>query len=250
VSPWEVPLVVLAGIGGGLAGSIAGLASLVSYPALLAVGLSPVSANMTNTVSLVFSSVGSVLGSRPELRGQATRVRRLGAVAVAGGIVGGVLLLSTPAGLFELIVPWLIAFGSLTILVSKRPEVHHDTPYTTDSRLVVVLIFAIGVYGGYFGAAAGVLLLAVLLAATPDTLARCNALKNVVLGLANLVAALAFVVFGTVSWLVAIPLAVGLFIGASAGPVIVRHAPDRPLRILIALGGVALAVYLAIDAYG
>ena len=247
---WDAVLVLLAGVGGGLTGSIAGLASLVSYPALLAVGLSPVTANMTNTVSLVFSSLGSVLGSRPELRGQHVRVRRLGAIGVAGGVAGGVLLLSTPSGLFEQIVPWLIAFGSLTILLSKRPAPHPDAPHPTDSPLVVFLVFAIGVYGGYFGAAAGVLLLALFLASTSETLARCNALKNVVLGLANVVAAIAFAVFGSVDWAMAVPLAIGLFTGASVGPIVVRHAPERPLRVAIALAGVGLAIYLGIDAYG
>lgn len=240
----------VAGVGGGLTGSIAGLASLVSYPALLAVGLPPVTANVTNTVSLTCSSLGSVLGSRPELRGQGVRVRRLGAVGVAGGIVGGGLLLSTPSGLFERVVPWLIAFGSVTILVRRRPAAHPERPYTADSRVVVLLVFVIGVYGGYFGAAAGVLLLALLLAATPESLARCNALKNVVLGLANLVAGVLFVVFGSVRWSAAAPLALGLFIGAGIGPIVVRRLPERPLRIAIALAGVGLAIHLAVDAYG
>jgi uncharacterized membrane protein YfcA len=246
---WTVLVVFLAGIGGGLTGSIAGLASLVSYPALLAVGLPPVTANVTNTVSLVFSSLGSVLGSRPELRGQGHRARRLGAVGVAGGICGGVLLLSTPSGLFERVVPWLIAFGAVTILATRRPAAHPDGPHPADSRLVVGLVFVIGVYGGYFGAAAGVLLLALFLAATPETLARSNALKNVVLGLANAVAGVVFVVFGSVRWSSAIPLALGLFIGASIGPIIVRRVPERPLRIAIALAGVGLAIHLGIDAY-
>jgi uncharacterized membrane protein YfcA len=249
VTVWSTLFVILAGIGGGLTGSIAGLASLISYPALLVVGLPPLTANVTNTVSLVFSSAGSILGSRPELRGQATRVKRLGAVGVAGGVVGGGLLLATPSGLFEQVVPFLIAFGSLTILVSRRPVEHAGAVYTTDSRLVVALVFAIGVYGGYFGAAAGVLLLALLLAATPETLPRCNALKNVVLGVANLVAAVVFAVFGSVAWTVAVPLAVGLFVGACIGPIVVRHAPERALRVGIAFAGVGLAVYLGIDAF-
>jgi uncharacterized membrane protein YfcA len=184
------------------------------------------------------------------LRGQGRRARRLGAVGVVGGIVGGVALLSTPSGLFVRLVPWLIAFGSVTILATRRPAAHPDGPYTADSRVVVLAVFAIGVYGGYFGAAAGVLLLALFLAATPETLARCNALKNVVLGLANAVAGAVFVVFGSVRWSVAVPLAVGLFIGARTGPIIVRRVPERPLRIAIALAGLGLAIHLAIDAYG
>lgn len=246
---WRPVLLLVAGVGAGLTGSIAGLASVISYPALLGVGLAPVTANVTNTVALVFSSVGSVAGSRPELRGQAARVRRLGAVGILGGTVGGVVLLSSPAGAFEKIVPWLIGFGSLTILVTSRPPIDPDAPPRADSRLVLLGVFLIGVYGGYFGAAAGVLLLALLLAASSETLARCNALKNFVLGLANLVAAVVFVLFGSVDWVAAVPLAIGLFVGGRTGPVIVRHAPARLLRILIAIAGIGLAIYLGVDAY-
>jgi uncharacterized membrane protein YfcA len=245
----EALLLVLAGVGAGLAGSIAGLASLISYPALLAFGLAPVTANVTNTVALVFSSVGSVSGSRPELRGQRVQVRQLGAVSVLGGVVGGVLLLATPGGSFERIVPWLIGFGSLTILFTRRPTALLEAPHHSDSWAVLAGVFLIGVYGGYFGAAAGVLLLALLLIATSETLARCNALKNVVLGLANFVAAVVFVLFGSVSWNAAIPLAAGLLMGGRVGPIVVRHSPARLLRVLIALAGVGLASYLGIDAY-
>jgi len=246
---WRPVLLLVAGVGAGLTGSIAGLASVISYPALLGVGLAPVTANVTNTVALVFSSVGSVAGSRPELRGQAARVRRLGAVGILGGTVGGVVLLSSPAGAFEKIVPWLIGFGSLTILITSRPPIDPDAPPRADSRLVLLGVFLIGVYGGYFGAAAGVLLLALLLAASSETLARCNALKNFVLGLANLVAAVVFVLFGSGDWVAAVPLAIGLFVGGRTGPVIVRHAPARLLRILIAIAGIGLAIYLGVDAY-
>src|ERR1700737_4092197 len=112
---------VLAGFGGGLAGSAPGLASLVSYPALLAVGLPPVTANVSNTVALVCSSIGSVSGSRPELRGQQSVARRLGAIAIAGGVTGGVLLLATPSSAFTLVVPWLIGLASLAILIRRNP---------------------------------------------------------------------------------------------------------------------------------
>jgi uncharacterized membrane protein YfcA len=119
-----------------------------------------------------------------------------------------------------------------------------------DSRPVLLLVFCVGIYAGYFGAAAGVLLLALFLAATPDSLPRCNALKNVVLGVANFVAAVVFALFGSVDWAAAGPLAVGLFAGASLGPVVVRRAPVRALRLAIALAGLGLAGYLAVDAYG
>ncbi len=246
---WQVVLLVVAGVAAGLSGSIAGLASLFSYPALLAVGLAPVTANVTNTVALVFNSVGSVAGSRPELAGQATRVRRMGAAGLAGGVVGGVLLLAGSASAFEKAVPWLIGLGSLAILIRTANPIELETERPPDSRPVLIGVFAIGIYGGYFGAAAGVLLLALLLAVTAEPLARCNAVKNLVLGLANLVAAIVFIVFGSVDWVAAVPLAVGLFAGGRVGPVIVRHSPANLLRALIAVAGVGLAVYLGIKAY-
>lgn len=239
-----------AGVGAGLTGSTAGLASLISYPALLAIGLPPVRANVTNTVALVFNSVGSVSGSRPELAGQGPRLRRLAPVAAAGGIVGGILLLTTPSGTFEKLVPVLIGIGAVSILLRPRRErAAARVPRSGDSATVLVGMFLICIYGGYFGAAAGVLLLGLLLFAGSDTLADSNAIKNVVLGVANSIAALVFVVFGSVDWPAAVPLAVGLFVGGRIGPVIVRHSNPTVVRVLIAAAGVGLAVSLGIDAY-
>jgi uncharacterized membrane protein YfcA len=239
---------VLAGVGGGLCGSVAGLASLVSYPALLAVGLPPVTANVSNTVALVFSSIGSVWGSRPELHGQRARARRLGGIALGGGIVGAVLLLATPSESFALIVPWLIGLASLGILIRRNPArlvpASHPPTWTLAAG-----VFGIGVYAGYFGAAGGVLLLALLLATTAESLARSNALKNVLLGIANGVAAVAFVLFGPVHWSAVIPLAIGFLIGGRLGPIVVRRAPAGPLRTVIACAGLVLAVHLGLDAY-
>jgi len=245
VSGGELLLLLGAGLVAGLTGSIAGLASLVSYPALLAVGLGPVAANVTNTVSLVFSSVGATLGSRPELVGQASRVRTLAIAAMAGGAVGAALLLLTPSDTFEKLAPWLIGVASLAILLRPRvrPQEHRrPAPLTAGS-------FLIAVYGGYFGAAAGVMLLALLLVATGDTLARSNALKNVVLGIANAVAAIGFALLGPVHWAAVVPLAAGLLAGGRLGPVVVRHSDARLLRVLIGLAGLALALKLGADAY-
>ena len=250
MSATELLLLVCAGIGAGLAGSIAGLASLVSYPALLAVGLGPVTANVTNTVGLVFSGLGSTLGSRTELRGQAPHVRALAVAAVCGGIVGAGLLLITPSRTFEQIAPWLIGAASLTILLRRRlqPAAADGETHTAGSALVGG-VFLIGIYGGYFGAAAGVMLLALLLNLTHDTLARSNALKNAVLGIANGTAALGFCLLAPVEWSAIAPLAVGLFAGARLGPVVVRHADAAVLRTLIGLAGIGLAVKLGVDAY-
>ena len=246
MSGLELLLLVCAGLGGGLAGSIAGLASLVSYPALLAVGLGPVTANVTNTVAMVGVGAGAALGSRAELEGQALRVRELAVAAVLGGAAGAGLLLLTPSGTFERIAPWLIGAASLTILL--RPRVRTGT-HGDGGPGVVGGVFLIGIYGGYFGAAAGVMLLALLLVGTDETLARSNALKNVVLGMANLVAAVGFSLLGPVHWGAVVPLALGLFAGARLGPIVVRHSNPGVLRAVIGVAGLALAVKLGVDAY-
>jgi len=245
---------VAAGVGGGLTGSVAGLASIVTYPALLAAGLAPVTANVTNTVALVCSTTGSVSASRPELRGQRATVRRLALAGTVGGACGGALLLLTPSGSFELAVPWLVALGAVSMLARRRlvrPDADADgAPARRGGSGLVAATALVGVYGGYFGAGAGVMLLALLLHATDLTLPRANAVKNVVLGLANAVAAVAFVAFGPVRWSAALPLGLGLFVGGRLGPAIVRRAPADGLRIAIAVAGLGLAVKLGIGAYG
>ena len=241
--PW--PLLVLAGVGAGLCGSMAGLASLFSYPALLAAGINPVVANQTNTVALATASVGAVLGSRPELRGQGRRTLRLLPLTVAGGAVGAGLVLVTPPDTFALIVPFLVAGASVVLL---RPPA---ATRRVEARLGPVMtagVVAVGVYSGYFGAAAGVLLLALLTRALAEPLVRVNALKNVLLGASNVVAAAGFVAFGEVAWSAAVPLTLGLLVGNYAGPSIARRVPPRVLRVGIALAGLVLAVVLLVRA--
>ena len=256
MTPVEFVVLVLAGIGGGLTGSIAGLASLITYPALLATGVPPLTANITNTVGLVLNSVGSVSASRPELRTQGRRMRRFAAAAILGGTTGAVLLLLTPSGAFERIVPLLIAAASVAILVQRpAPElavegaIEHAKHPDRDPWWLPLVVFAICIYGGYFGAAAGVLLLAVYLLTTGEGVPRSNALKNVTLGVANSVAALGYILFASVAWASALPLAIGLFIGGSLGPRIVRRVPQTALRRVIAFAGLGLAIVLGVQAY-
>jgi uncharacterized membrane protein YfcA len=253
VTVLEFVLLVLAGIGAGLTGSVAGLASLISYPALLATGVAPVTANITNTVALVLNSVGSVSASGPELRGQRQRVLRLAGAAVLGGATGAALLLLTPASAFERVVPWLIAAASVAILLQRPPREiaaeHAEAAATPDPVWLLPVTFTVGIYGGYFGAAAGVLMLAAYLVGTGEGLPRSNALKNVVLGLANAVAATGYAILAHVAWLAVVPLASGLFIGGRLGPRVVRRAPQTVLRRVIAVAGLALAVRLALQAY-
>lgn len=254
MSPAEFALLIAAGIAGGLFGSIAGLASLATYPALLAVGLTPVAANVTNTVALVFTGVGSILGSRPELVGQGPRLRTMVPVAAVGGIIGAALLLSTPAGGFEKIVPWLLGFASLTILIPRRPPPDAGAEPVFRGRSQVLVeggaLLLIAVYGGYFGAAAGVLLLALLLRITHASLARANAAKNTLLFVANTVAAVAFAFLAPVDWAAVLPLGLGCLIGSRLGPIVVRKAPSTILRVLIGIAGMGLAIWLGVQAYG
>ena len=243
-----------AGVLGGLTGSIAGLASVATYPALLLVGLPPVTANVTNTVALVFNGIGSIWGSRPELEGQQAWIERIAPVAVLGGVSGAALLLSTPAEGFERVVPILLGLSSVAILLpprgSRDARVADHRRHTAGVLLESTAILLICIYGGYFGAAAGVLLLALLLRAGHATLAHANASKNVILGIANGVAAVMFAFLAPVHWPSVLAVGIGCLVGSRLGPIVVRRAPATPLRILIGAAGLVLAVRLGIDAYG
>ena len=247
----RLALLFLAGVGSGLVGSTAGLASLVSYPALLAAGLSPVAANVTNTVALIGSSVGSVSRSRRELVGQRRRILLLAPLAAASGAVGAVLLLSTPPGAFEAVVPYLIALASVLLLLGPRlrqlrTSAHHPDAagpgragFWPTSGMVASFV-----YGGYFGAAAGVMVLALLLASTELTLPRATALRNLVVGCANATAAVVFSIFAPVRFVDALFLGVGCLVGGSFGPTLVRRVPPTVLRVTIAVLGFGLAIAL------
>jgi uncharacterized membrane protein YfcA len=237
-----------AGVLAGIVSVVASLASLVSYPALLAVGLAPVAANVTNTTALVFVGFGAAAGSRPELAGQRRRLWRLGVLNAVGGAGGAALLLLTPASAFEAVVPWLIAGASIVLLLG--PRLRGGPGGREDSRWLRIGVLAVAVYTGYFGAAGGVLVLAVLTAMLDLPLARTIAIKNVISAVANAAAALAFALFGPVSWSAVLPLALGFLLGGRIGPGLVRRLPEGPLRVFIALCGLGVALTLGFDAYG
>lgn len=239
-------VLLLAGIGAGLTGSMAGLASLISYPALLAVGIPPVAANVTNTVALLSTAFGAAAGSRRELRGQSRRIAGHGVIGVIGGTAGALLLMGTPSSAFERVVPGLIAIGGLALLFRERLRDWYARPGPRPPLAVAVL--GIAVYSGYFGAGAGVLLLAALSLATVEPLAVSNAVKTLVLGFSNLAAAVLYAVFAPVHWAAAGALAAGCLIGSWIGPALVRRTPERPLRVAIAISAIGLAVYLWYEA--
>ena len=250
IGPGTLLLLLVAGVGAGVTGSTAGLASLISYPALLAVGLPPVTANVTNTVALIGSSIGSVSGSRAELRGQGRDIRRYTGLAAIAGALGATLLLIGPAGTFQQLVPYLIAGASILLLLSPRlrairaGRADPAAAPAAHGAMVPVGLFVTCAYGGYFGAAAGVMILALLLFATDKTLPAANALKNLLLGVANAVAAVGFVIFSDVRLAAVVPLGLGCLVGGRIGPIIVRRVPPTVLRTIIAVAGLGLSIKL------
>lgn len=247
----QLGLLFVAGIGAGTVGSTAGLASLVSYPALLLVGLPPVTANVTNSIGLIGSTLGSVSGSRPELRGLGRQVLLGLPVAILGGGLGGALLLVGSPGTFEVVVPFLVAGASVLLLLSPRiRELGRRRGHDGLGPGSVTLMFLACGYGGYFGAAAGVMILALLLARTDRPLPVSNALKNVFLGSANATAAVLFAFRAHVEWSAVPALLVGCIIGGWIGPALVRRVPAPALRRVVGIAGLLLAVRLAWSAFG
>ncbi len=245
----DVLVLLAAGTLGGIFSTVVSIASLVSYPVLLALGVPPLSANMTNTVSLVLTGAGSVAGSRPELAGQGRLVLRLGAITALGGAAGAAVLLMTPASTFTVVVPVLIGAASLLLLV--QPRIRKLAPAPDEGNRLVhgIALFAVAMYVGYFGAAAGVMLLVVLSIMIEESLVKVNAIKNAVSGMANATAALCFALFGDVRWTFVAPLAAGFLVGGWIGPKIARRVPAGPFRVVVSLCGIGLAVKLGLSAY-
>jgi uncharacterized protein len=239
--------VLLAGAGAlaALAGTAGGITSLISYPALLLAGVPPLPANIVNVVSLVVCWPGSAAASRPELRGRGRWLARWAPVAALGGAAGAVLLVSTPPGVFSRVVPFLLAAAALALLFQPRISAWLDRTERRAGALVLAAgLFAVSAYNGYFGAGAGVMLLALMLLTTDQDLARANALKNWLLGPASVVAAITFILLGPVDWSAVAPLAAGMLVGSVAGPQVTRRMPPGLLRWLVALTGLGVAVRL------
>lgn len=245
-------LLVVAGVAAGVTGSVAGLASLVSYPALLAFGLPPLAANVTNTTAMSSVMVGTAAGARPELRGQGRRLLLLSLCCGVGGAGGAALLLWLPASTFAAVVPWLVALGSVLLLLRDRVRAWSEElqarrrPASGSGRWPWALaVAATGVYAGYFGAAAGIIMLAILSVRYAEPFVVTNAVKTIVTGAANVVAMVVYVLVAPVNWPAAVLLGLGLAVGGWTGPKIVRRLPERPLRYGIAVAGLGLAAWLA-----
>ena len=243
----EALALLAAGIAAGGINTIVGSGTLVTFPTLLAIGYPAVVANVSNTVGLVPGSLSGAIGYRRELSGQRERLWRLGAASVLGGITGALLLLKLPAAAFDAIVPVLIGLGCALVLLQPwisrvvRPPEHAPAH---GSLVVWLLVYAAGVYGGYFGAAQGVILIAILGVGLTESMHRVNAAKNILAMLVNGVAAVVFILIADVAWEAAGVIAVGSIIGGQFGATVGRRLPAPVFRGFVALVGLVAIVKL------
>jgi uncharacterized protein len=248
LSPGEVVAIALAGLAAGTINTVVGSGTLITFPVLLAFGYAPVTANVSNTIGLVPGSVSGAIGYRRELAGQRARVLRFGTMSVAGGITGAVLLLVLPASAFKAIVPVFIAIALvLTVLQPRLNAWLARREIDLERRGAVLAPFAVyltGVYGGYFGAAQGILLLAILGVALAQDLQRTNALKNVLAGMVNGVAGLYFVFAAHVAWGPAAIIAASSIVGGQLGARYGRRLSPGALRAAIVAVGIFAIVRL------
>ena len=232
--------IFVAGLAAGTINTIVGSGTLVTFPTLLAIGYPPVLANVSNTVGLVPGTLSGAIGYRRELVGQRDRLLRLGAASLLGGVAGALLLLSLPAEAFDAIVPVLIGLGCVLVLaqpwISKRVRPPEHAP-AHGSVIVWTLVFFAGVYGGYFGAAQGVLLIAILGLGLAESMQRINAAKNILSLLVNFVAAVVFIAVTDVAWAAAAVIAAGSIVGGQLGATVGRKLPAPVFRGIVAVVG-------------
>ena len=239
--------VLIAGVAAGAINAVVGSGTLITFPTLIAFGVAPVTANVSNTIGLVPGVVSGIVGYRRELSGQRARAIRLGSASLIGGVIGAVLLLSLPAGAFKAIVPVLILLGLLLVVLQPRISAwvdarHEGAREENGPRWVWPAVLLTGVYGGYFGAAQGVLLMGILGIGIADTLQRLNGLKQVLAGLVNGVAGVIFIVVAHVDWKVVALIAVGSVIGGQIGATVGRRLSPLALRVFIVVVGLAALV--------
>lgn len=245
-----VALLVVAGFAGGTINAIVGSGTLLVYPALLAIGLPPVVANGTNTTGLCLGSLSSAYGYRRELAG---RMRRL-ALPLAGSVTaacfGAWLVISLPERVFVAVVPWLILMAALLVAVQPRVvrwlRSRNSGDRTASTPTLTAAVTASGVYGGYFGAAQGVILMAILGTLYDRDLQKANGAKNLMATGANVAAAVVFALAGRVDWLAALLVAVGAITGGLIGARLGRRLPDRVMRAAVVVVGVIAAASLLV----
>jgi hypothetical protein len=240
----DVVLVIAGGLVAGIANTVAGGGSLLSFPLLVALGLPPLDANVTNTVGIAPATLGGVMGMQRELRGQRPRLLALLPFSVAGAIAGAVLLLTTPAQAFNRVVPALIVVACVVLMLQHRIASLLEGGRARRSWLLRAGMLVTAVYGGYFGAAVSIIVLAILAVTVRDTLRRLNALKVPLAGAMNLVSGIAFAFFAPVHWAYVAALAPSTLVGGRVGAAASRRIPDRPLRYAVIVLGLVAAAWL------
>ncbi len=245
----EILAVLGVGIVAGTMNTVVGSGSLVTFPTLLAFGFPALVANVSNTLGLVPGNVSGVVAYRRELSGQGRRVAMLGAMSALGGTAGALLLLALPGSVFHRVVPWLVLLACVLVAVQPRVARWLESRGTRRAHGGPVLhlsVLATGVYGGYFGAAQGVVLVALLGISIEDTLQRLNGAKNVLAALANGSAAIVFLAESHISYEAAGLIAAGSVVGGQVGGLVGRRLRPQLLRaIIVAVGLVATITLLA-----
>ncbi len=236
-----------AGMAAGAINAVVGSGTLITFPTLLAFGYAPVLANVTNNIGLVPGSAAGAWAYRRELAGQRSRVLRLAGCSLAGGVIGAILLLELPESAFDAIVPVLILLAVVLVILGPRLNqlvAKRESAPPHGGVAVLVAVFACGIYGGYFGAAQGILLMAFLGILLDEQMQRLNAAKNVLAGLVNAVAAVVFVLASEVAWEAVAVIAVGSTIGGQLGGMYGRRLSPTVLRGIIVVVGLTAAVRL------
>ncbi|MEU0938912.1 sulfite exporter TauE/SafE family protein [Embleya sp. NPDC005971] len=253
MNPAEALLVLVAGLGAGTVNTVVGSGSLLTFPVLLALGYPPVVANVSNTIGLTPGSISGALGYRRELAAQSARLLPLSVAAVLGGVSGGLLLLGLPPGAFRAVVPALVLLAALLMAaqpwLSRRLRARRERRATPEGgtgvgAALLSAVFTVSVYGGYFGAAQGVLLLALLATLLDEDLNRLNGLKNLLQALVNLVAAVLFTITAEVAWYPVLLLALGSVAGGRLGALLGRNIPAPALRTLVVAIGTTVGLAL------
>ena len=258
LSAIELALAALAAVAAGAMNALAGGGTLITFPTLVALGLSPVAANVTNTLAVAPGALGGMLAQRRELVGQGKRLARLTPAALLGGLTGGFLLLHTDENLFRALVPWLILGASallaiqepLRALLVRRLAIPAAGTASSHGRdhsegLATIAVFAASIYGGYFGAGLGVILLAALGLVLHDSLTRLNATKQAIGFLANLAAAVLFGLGGPVYWPAALVMAIGAIAGGAIGGHLAGRVRASTLRrVVVTIGFLVGLAYL------
>ncbi len=247
---WEAAIIALAGLWAGLINAVVGSGTLVTFPVLVALGYPPVTATTSNAIGLITGSITGAVGYRSELEGQGRRLARYAVASFLGAIVGAVLLLKLPADAFETIVPVLVGISVILVLVQpllSRRLSNRTVVDRTASPLLYVLIFLVGIYGGYFTAAQGIMLVGVMGLLVADPLQRLNAFKNALAAVVNVVAGVIYAFVAPVSWPVVAVLAVSSTVGGLLGATVGKRLSPRVLRGVIVVIGVAAVVHLLIE---